>query len=152
MERARRASTIAWAAVLVAAGAACVGPSRTDDDYRRKAAESAQAMASAVETARLATELAARGRAPPPYVSVVMQESESAGHSIATGFGVVQPPTDRARRLRRDALDLFGRVNAVLGELRIAAYRGELGDLPRIAEPLERLGGELRRLMEPAPT
>lgn len=153
MGRSTRARVSAWAAaVLLVLAPACVGPSRSDRDYRRKAAESAQAMVSTVETARLAAEVAADGRGAPPYIAVVMRESETAAQSIVTSFSVVQPPSESARRLRREVLTVLEQASSSIGELRIAAYRAELETMPEVSKPLDDLVGKLRRVMDLAPT
>ena len=51
----------AFAVVLVLCS--CVGPVRSFDAYEGKAADTADSVASAVETARLAVEIADQGRA-----------------------------------------------------------------------------------------
>ncbi|TXS08023.1 hypothetical protein EAO70_35530 [Streptomyces sp. adm13(2018)] len=53
----------------------CAGSSRTDEDYRLKVANSVEAAASAVGTARLAT-AADRGNATSAYLSVLLGEAE----------------------------------------------------------------------------
>ncbi len=47
----------------------CVSPSRTDDDYRHKAANTAESMASVVATAQLVVKVAVAKRAVAAYVA-----------------------------------------------------------------------------------
>lgn len=137
--------------VLCAAGA-CVSPSRTADDYRRKVANTAEAVLSAAESAILTAEVAGDGRAPAPYVSLRMSESEETVGSVETAFGAVQPPDPGLDALRNETLTVVGEAADVLAELRLAAYRAELRRLPEIAGGLEGPIRRLRRLMEIAPT
>lgn len=138
--------------VLAVLQGACVGPSRTTEDYERKVANTAQAIVSAVESALLTVEVASDGRAPSPYVSLRLSESEEAVSSVETAFGAVQPPDPELDELRTRTLRLVGEISNVLEELRITAYRAELQQLPEIAERLEQPLRELQRLMEIAPT
>jgi hypothetical protein len=78
--------------------AACVGPSFTVRDYRQKAANTAEAMRSAVETARLATGAAAEGKAPGRYASLALSEAEMDAGSISESFKVMQPPSHRVQQ------------------------------------------------------
>lgn len=129
---------------------ACVGPSRTDADFRRKAANSAEAMLSSIRAARLTVEAA--DRAPAPYVSLRLSESEATADSVITSFASVQPPSASADRLRSELLRQMHAASTVLAELRIAAYRGELDRLEDIAEPLSGIDRRLLRFMKIAPT
>ncbi len=137
--------------MLATLAAACVGPSRTSADYQRKVTNSAEAVVSAVESARMTVELARDGRAPAPYVSLRLSESEEAAASVETAFGAVQPPERRLDDLRSATLTVIGDAVDVLEELRVASYRGELDRLPMIAAKLEDPLAHLRRLMEIAP-
>jgi hypothetical protein len=129
---------------------ACVGPSRTDRDYRRKVANTAEAVISAVESARLTADLATAGRAPAPYVALRLSESEESAAAVETGFAAVQPPNRELDDLRTETLDAVGAATEVLARLRIAAYRGELHELREIALELEGPVGRLRDLTKVA--
>src|SRR6266545_2127721 len=94
------------AAYALAAVTACtqpLGPARTEGDYELKAANTAEAVLSAVRTAELATEVAVRGRAFPPYVSVLLGEAESDADGAVSTFEKVQPPDASSA----DRLDAF---------------------------------------------
>lgn len=141
-------------ALLVPVGilsAGCVGPSRTSADYQRKVANSAQAVVSAIESALLTVEVASDGRAPAPYVSLRLSESEENAASVETGFSAVQPPDPQLDDLRSETLTVIGEASDLLEDLRLAAYRGELEDLADIAEKLAEPLAHLRQLMEIAP-
>lgn len=145
-----RRGVLPIALVLVFAG--CVGPSRTDGDFRSKTAESAQMMISLIETARLTAEVAGQGKASPPYVSVQLSEAETDAASVITAYSSVQPPSRSADRLREEALAAFDAAHGHLEKLRIAAFRAELEKLPQIAEPLGETVKRLERFGEVAPT
>lgn len=142
----------AVAVVLALVVPACVGPSRTKEDYERKAANSAEAMVSVIESALMTADLAGDGRAPAPYVSLRLSESEDDAASIETAFGAAQPPDPHLDGLRMEILTAIGKASDVVEELRLASYRGELERLPEIARHLEDPLHHLRRLMEIAPT
>ena len=141
-----------WAGVLCVLGvlaAGCVGPSRTDSDYARKASHAAESMISALETARLTAEAAGGGRSPAPYTSLTMSRAERDGDGIVSTFAPVQPPSERSDRVRAELLAVFEECKGVLSELRITARRGTLSELPRIASGIGPLTGELRRFVRP---
>ena len=145
----RRLAAIAVTAVLAGA---CVGPSRTDADYRNKAANAAESMLSAVETARLVVETDARGSSTARYTSLVLSESEDAASSVALSFEVVQPPSRAAVALREQVTGVFDEVTSTLSDLRIAARAGRHAELPAFAEPLAGLRRALLDLTRLAPT
>ncbi len=131
---------------------ACVGPSRTAGDYERKVANTAEAVISAAESALLTVEVVADGRAPAPYVSLRLSESEETVGSVESSFGAVQPPDPDLDALRAETLAAVGDVGDVVEELRLAAYRAEFDRLPGIAKKLREPLSHLDRLMRIAPT
>jgi hypothetical protein len=129
-------------------GAGCfqpVGPARTFHDYELKAESTAKATRSAVETARLAVEVATRGDAFPPYVSVLLSEAERDAADAQGTFDGIQPPDDRADALRDRLGRLLTRTGDVLSTLRISARRADLDRLAGQAKPLPRLSRRLDR-------
>ena len=140
------------ALILVLIGAACVGSSRTHEDYKRKIASSAEAMVSSVESALLIVETTEAGKSPGPYVSLHLSEVEESAHAVETALGAVQPPDPALDTLRDEALTAIGDAADVLEELRLAAYRSELHRLPEIARDLREPLRRLELLMEIAPT
>jgi hypothetical protein len=58
-------------------------------------------------------------------------------------FAAIQPPDQRADELRGRLDDLLTQATGTLAELRIAARRGRLADLPELAEPLPEVAEEL---------
>lgn len=130
---------------LAAALGACVGPARTSQSYTKKASHSVQDTRSAVETARLAVDAADGDRATGPYLSVLLGQAEEEASSVQTTFDSVQPPNEASDRLRDDVDGLLGEAVSDLGDLRIAARRGDTGG---IAEKRAALADLSRRLSE----
>lgn len=147
-----RCTTSLVVAVLAIASGACVGPSRTQSDYERKIANSAEAAVSTIESARLTVATVQAAKSPPRYIALRLSESEETAHAVETALGSVQPPDAGLDDLRTQALTALSDAADVLEELRIAAYRGELERLPGIAKGLEDPLARLRELMEIAPT
>ena len=151
-KRARSSTLILLVLIVIVVATSCVGPSRTQSDYERKVANTAQAVVSSIESALRTVEVAADQLAPSRYVSLHLSETEEGVSAVETGFGAVQPPDPHLDELRAEVLTVIGQASDVLEELRIAAYRGQLDLLPELAgglkEPLKRLRG----FMEIAPT
>jgi hypothetical protein len=127
---------------------ACVSSSRTDRDYELKAGSSAKAVASAVGTALLGARAADEGKAFGPYLSVLLAGAEADAASVQSQFDSVQPPSEKADRLRDQLDEQLDAALDVLEELRIMVRRGELDQLAKIAEPLKKVHAELERLAE----
>lgn len=139
-----------WTAALlaVAALAACAGPSRSDDDFKHKAANTAEAMRGLIATANIVSDAAARGDVPGPYASVTLADADDDASAVVESFDSRQPPSGAADKLR-DRLDpLLTNVVSVLDDLRIAARRGDLEELADIARPLDQLDAKLQVIEE----
>src|SRR5215210_4540798 len=132
----RGGGALILAVLLAVLLCACVGPVRSFEVYEGKAATTAESVASAAQTARLAAGEAADARAFAPYLSIVLSEVERDAGGSEDVFGAIQPPDGRSAELRTQLLALIDRVTAVLADLRIAARNGELGRLEDIAAPL----------------
>jgi hypothetical protein len=130
---------VVWLA-LVTVGGACVdhpvGPARTYSAYEGKAVNSAEAALSAVQTAKLTADSAAAGNAFGPYAGVVLSESETSLVGVQGTFLSIQPPNGRADALARDLNGMLSKAADHLVALRVAARRGELAELGRLAESL----------------
>jgi hypothetical protein len=142
----RPAAVVAALSLAATATVACtqpLGPARTEDDYELKAANTAEAVLSALRTAELATDVAVRGRAFPPYVSVLLGEAESDADGAVSTFEKVQPPDSRSDRLRSQLGDLTSEATDALSALRITARRADLDALGPRSRDLEGLADRL---------
>jgi hypothetical protein len=122
-----------------------VGPARTYHDYELKAESTAKTVRSAVETARLAVSVASKHDSFPPYVSVLLSESERDAEDAAGTFAGIQPPDAHSDRIRAQLTAILDRTVPVLGHLRILARRAELERLARSARSLPSLSRQLDR-------
>jgi hypothetical protein len=130
-------------ALLLSACVQPISPARTFDAFEHKAKNTAEAVISSVETARLAARVAGNGDAFGPFVSVTLSEAEKGAAHAGDVFASVQPPDERSDRLRAQLISLLTRANETLSSLRIAARRGELEQLPLLARPLRKLSRQL---------
>lgn len=132
---------LALCVALAASGSGCVrhlvGPARTAGDFDRKARTTAEAARSVVETALLLAETAAHGDAFGPYTSQSLSEQEDSLTEVRGDFDSIQPP-DAGSDARRAELDaILERSLDHVAAVRIAARRGQLGDLDEVGRPLE---------------
>jgi hypothetical protein len=126
----RRVTTLLVAVATMVA--ACVGPSRSTGDYREKAANSAEAMCSAVQTARLVANAELDGNAPSRYAALVLSEAEVDADSIASSFASLQPPSRQSDDLRARTTKLLDKSATTLADLRIAVRRGDESGIARV--------------------
>ena len=131
-----------WVAVLLLVGA-CTGPVRSSNVYESKAGQTAAAVASAVQTAALATDAARGDKAYGRYLTQVLVEAEEDAGSAQGTFDGIQPPDQRADELRSRLDDLLSQATDTLANLRIAVRRGRFAELPTLAKPLPRLAAKL---------
>jgi hypothetical protein len=134
------------AALLVAVG--CTGPVRSDGVYASKAASSAKAAASAVQTAQLAVQEATAGKLFGRTLAQTLAEAATQAGDVQATFDAIQPPDDRADALRRQLDDLLTPAVSATADLRIAARRGDVAELPKLAAPLPQLGAKLDRFQK----
>jgi hypothetical protein len=143
----RRAGGVAlWLCVVVVLVTACAGPSRTNDDFRHKVANTAETMQGLIGTVELAVDAASRHRIPAPYVSVTLAEADDDASGTVDTFDSVQPPSADADALRNRLDNLLQQMVSTLDDLRIAVRRGHIGDLPAIAKPLDGLNAKFATL------
>ncbi|WP_329201739.1 MULTISPECIES: hypothetical protein [unclassified Streptomyces] len=142
------AGLLSVALFLSASG--CASSSRTEADYRLKAANTAEAAASAVATARLAVGAAGHGMATGPYLSVVLGEAEKDLSGVEQAFTSRQPPGEAADRVRDQVEEVLADAGDALAKARIAARRGQItelgtqaGELTKVRERLDRLEEQL---------
>src|SRR5215207_3537004 len=136
-----------WVAVLLLVGA-CTGPVRSSEVYESKAGQTAETAASAVQTALLAVDAAKGSKAFGRYLTQVLVEAEEDAGAAQGVFDGIQPPDRRADELRDQLDELLGEATDTLASLRIAARRGELASLPRLAEPLAEVADKLHAFAE----
>ena len=146
MSRAGAAARLVVVAVL--AGSACVGPSRTDDDFSLKAASTAEQVESAVQTGRLAAKAAQGGRATVNYLSVLISEAEDDADSAVSQFDSIQPPSERADLVRDELDELLDIATTQLGDLRIAIRRSDADAVAAMARPLSDIADQLDQFAE----
>ena len=128
---------------LIAMGAACVAPARSEAAYQAKAADTAEAVVSAAQTVILTARLAADGGSFGPTVAVTVADAESDAASARDAFASIQPPDHASDAVRRQVLSTVDRAVRVIELVRIAARRDELDGLPAIARPLGPIAARL---------
>ena len=124
----------ATTALLVCA--ACILPARSFGAFEEKAAATAEAVVSAVQNANLAIALAEQRKAFSPYITTLLDESEDDASSARSTFGSIQPPDDRSIALAETLDAIVEPAVDTLSELRVAARRGRLHELPRARSAL----------------
>ncbi len=137
-----------WVVVVLLLAAGCTGPVRSTDVYESKAGQTAETVASAVQTALLATDAARGDKAYGRYLTQVLAEAEEDAGAAQGVFDAIQPPDQRADELRGRLDDLLTKATDTLADLRIAARRGRLAELAELARPLDKVAGELKDFAE----
>jgi hypothetical protein len=84
--------------VALVATAGCTGPVRSDGVYASEAAATAEAAASAVETAQLAVQETAAGKLFARSAAQTLAEAASDAADVQATFGAIQPPTVGPKR------------------------------------------------------
>jgi hypothetical protein len=134
------------AKALVAIGVLCalagcvahpVGPARTYSKYEGKAVSSAKAAQSSVATVQLVAATAAAGKAFGPYTVVSVSEQEDGLSAVEGTFASIQPPDQRADALRDELGAILSSAVDHVADVRIAARRGQMDELDRVAAPLQ---------------
>jgi len=146
--RRRGLAAVGLGLVLLAATAGCTGPVRSDGVYASKAARTAAAAASAVETAQLAAQEATAGRLFGRSTAQTLAEAASDAGDVQATFDAIQPPDGRADALRDQLDSLLGPAVSTLEDLRTAARRGQVAQLPSLDAPLPRLGDRLQQFQK----
>jgi hypothetical protein len=141
-------------AILLCSGCVAhpVGPARTFDSYAAKASTTVESTLSAVETVRLLADTASDGGIFGPYTSVAISEQEDTLGGLRGTFMSIQPPPDeRSAQLRDELSKLLTDAFDDVGDIRIAARRGQLDDLAALAAPLAGVADDLNRLVDSLP-
>jgi hypothetical protein len=136
-----------WLAIVLLLGA-CTGPVRSTNVYESKAGATAETVASAVETARLAVDAAGQDKAFGRYLAQVLAEAEEDADAAQGTFDAIQPPDGRADELRDHLDELLSRASDTLAELRIGARRGDTAELAGPAAALAELADRLHTFAE----
>ncbi|HZX56360.1 MAG TPA: hypothetical protein VFE86_16860 [Ilumatobacteraceae bacterium] len=117
-----------FAAAMSVAG--CAGPTSDVPDYRHKAANSAEAMASQVQTALLTGRLVLDGRLTLDYASTTASDVDEDASSVQQTFDSRQPPDSSAADALHDHLDTaMTDATSAIGDMRIAIRRGSDSDI-----------------------
>lgn len=148
--RSRVGEAVAVGLLVLAAGCSShpVGPARTYAAFEGKAATTAESALSSVESVRLAAGAGADDHAPGPFLGRVVSDQEEALAGVQGTFGSIQPPGDRADRLRAELDELLSSSSDHVAAVRVAIRRGQLGRLRDVAEPLDEDAAALRRFVE----
>jgi hypothetical protein len=139
---------VALALAMLVAAAGCTGPVRSDGVYASKAARAAAAAASAVETAQLAVQEATAGRLFGRSTAQTLAEAASDAGDVQSTFDTIQPPDGRADVLHDQLDGLLTPAVSTLEDLRTAARRGDVAQLPSLARTLPRLGDQLQQFQK----
>ena len=133
---------LAALSVTLAVGS-CQAPARTYPAFEADAVATAEGAQSAVETALLAAQTAAKGNAFANYLSPALGDAEDTAGAVQASFDLEQPPNHAADELRAQLDDILSRAGDVLMQLRIHVRRGEIDRLEAIAQPLEKVSSDL---------
>jgi len=79
---------------------------------------------------------------------VYAAKAASDAGDIQSTFDAIQPPDGRADGLRDQLDSLLGPAVSTLEDLRTAARRGDVAQLPSLARPLPRLGDRLQQFQK----
>jgi len=137
-----------WVVAVMLLVGGCTGPVRSSPVYESKAGQTAEVVASAVQTALLAVDAAKDGKAYGRYLTQVLVEAEEDAGAAQGTFDGIQPPDDRADELRARLDELLGDATDALADLRIAARRGRFAELPELARPLPEVAAKLDEFAE----
>jgi hypothetical protein len=133
---ARRALGVVAGALLLTAG--CVGSSRTDADYTSKALNTVEVVRSSLGTLQLAIDVIEHGGDHGPYLSRLIGDIEKDANAAVASFEVVQPPSNRADRVRADLADAVDPGIDALADARIAIRRSDRGAVVDLLDEVER--------------
>jgi hypothetical protein len=142
---------LSWVAGVLCASLACAGcasSSRTDEDYRRKVANTAETLSGVLGTIEITLRVV--HRTPAAYLSVMVAEADDDAVATAGNFDAIQPPSAAADKLRDQLDDVMARTTSMLDDLRIAARRNRGGEFDSLAKPLHGLQLELDKLQDVA--
>ncbi|MCA1839633.1 MAG: hypothetical protein ABR507_05395 [Actinomycetota bacterium] len=134
---------IRWTSLCLLLCTGCISTPFDFNAYEAKAVGAAQGVLSAVNSARLAVHLGAKGKSYQPYLEVILRESEEDATGIEGQFDSVQPPGPDSDALRDELDKMMQTAGATLTELRIHVRRGEIQQLADLARPLNGVSSAL---------
>jgi hypothetical protein len=147
----RRAATAAAALAGCLALSGCVGPSRTDADYESKARNTAEAVASALNTVHVTAQAVRDGKVSVNYATRLVAEAEEDADAASTAFDAVQPPSDQADRVHDEVDGMVQEALDLLRVARLAVRRGHADVLVRIDQRVTEVADRLDRFEEHGP-
>ncbi|MFL6203779.1 MAG: hypothetical protein ACJ739_00365 [Acidimicrobiales bacterium] len=150
MDRPRPGWWIGALAGLTALLAGCVGHSRTDEDYGRKAAKTVEVAQSSVQTVLFTVDAIDDDQAFGPYLGRVIGQAEADASAALDSFSVVQPPSTTADDVRSEVDELVGDAVDLLAEARIAIRRSDGATVSGLRPQLEESLAALERFVEEA--
>ena len=132
-----------WLVLVMLTAVSCQAPARTYPPFEADAVATAEQAQSAVETALLAAQAAAKGNAFGNYLSPTLGDAEDTASAVQGSFDLEQPPNAAADQLRAKLDPILSRASDVLMQLRIHVRRGQIDRLYDIAQPLKKISSDL---------
>lgn len=134
---------------VAAALAYVTAPPKGSDGYHERAAATAEALVSQLETARLWAKNESEGRALRTTALVGFEETEEGAEAATSRFEGYEPP-DGTSDLRSELTKLAREAIEALAALRIAAQQERWEEVPQLSRPLPELSEELSAFEERA--
>ena len=138
------ARPIPWVLPLLLLGA-CTLPAPNLEAYQGKAVDAARSGSSASGTALLTGTTFERGDLARPTAVIILQDAEETAAAARDAFASIQPPDDASDRLRDQLLPILSRLTLEIGDMTIAARRGDTAGLVGPTTAVERSSEELER-------
>jgi hypothetical protein len=142
------AVTVGIVASVTGGCAVPVPTARSASDYGKKAADTADTVRSAVNTAVVALEAAGEGRVPSTTLDVLLSEAEDDASGADETFRAIQPKGRSSDEVRRRLVDLDAEALDTLEESRIAARRGDAERYDSLRSTLNAAAAELDAFVE----
>lgn len=135
--------TVLLGCLLLALLAGCATPSLSYSDYQAKAATTAAAVMSSINTAVLGAQAWDRKQVTGAYADTVVSHAEQDAGSVINTFDSRQPPDERSIALKAKIDPPLQAASSALTDLRIAVRRG---DRPKVHQALAALARPLLEL------
>ena len=124
-------------------------PPRTEEDYRQRAAQTAESLGSYVATTRIWSREIRRGRATRAAAAIALEEAATGAASTASTFESWIPPRG-LDRLRSKVAGAASTVTDALGRIHLAAERDEWQNVSAAEDDLRVVESQLARLADEA--